>query len=80
MSTKRILSNTIDTNQEYEVVGLDLAKNCVSAALITIEGELIGIDRLEYQDLRKCAQEMPATTFAMEPCLSLIHISEPTRH
>ena len=71
MSTKRILSNTIDTNQEYEVVGLDLAKNCVSAALITIEGELIGIDRLEYQDLRKCAQEMPATTFAMEPCCEM---------
>ena len=41
MSTNRILSNTIDTNQEYEVIGLDLAKNCVSAALITLpEGEV----------------------------------------
>ncbi len=72
MSTKRILSNTIDTNQEYEVIGLDLAKDCVSAALITLpDGEVKGIDRLEYPDLLKCAQEMSATTFAMEPCCEM---------
>jgi len=72
MSTKTILSNTIDTNQDYEVIGLDLAKNWVSAALITLpDGEIKGIDRFEYHELLKCAQEMPATTFAMEPCCEM---------
>ena len=34
MSIKRILVNTIDTDLEYEVIGIDLAKNCVSAILV----------------------------------------------
>lgn len=50
MSIKRILVNTIDTDLEYEVIGIDLAKNCVSAILLTTDGEIFGIDRLDYQD------------------------------
>ncbi len=69
MSNKRILSNMIDTNREYEVIGLDLAKNGVSAVLIdAIDGDIQGIDRLNYDDLLKSAQAMSPTTFAMEPC------------
>ena len=49
MSIKRILVNTIDTDLEYEVIGIDLAKNCVSAILLTTDGEIFGIDRLDYQ-------------------------------
>ena len=48
MSIKRILVNTIDTDLEYEVIGIDLAKNCVSAILLTTDGEIFGIDRLDY--------------------------------
>lgn len=44
MSIKRILVNTIDTDLEYEVIGIDLAKNCVSAILLTTDGEIFGID------------------------------------
>ena len=51
MSIKRILVNTIDTDLEYEVIGIDLAKNCVSAILLTTDGEIFGIDRLDYQDV-----------------------------
>lgn len=50
MSIKRILVNTIDTDLEYEVIGIDLAKNCVSAILLTTDGEIFGIDRLDYQE------------------------------
>ena len=57
MSIKRILVNTIDTDLEYEVIGIDLAKNCVSAILLTTDGEIFGIDRLDYQELEKSAQE-----------------------
>ena len=35
MSVRRILAKTIDTDLEYEAIGIDLAKNCVSAALLT---------------------------------------------
>ena len=34
MSVRRILAKTIDTDLEYEAIGIDLAKNCVSAAQI----------------------------------------------
>lgn len=72
MSNKRILSNMIDTNREYEVIGLDLAKNGVSAVLIdAIDGDIQGIDRLNYDDLLKSAQAMSPTTFAMEPCTGI---------
>ena len=37
MSVRRILAKTIDTDLEYEAIGIDLAKNCVSAALLTPE-------------------------------------------
>ena len=33
MSVRRILAKTIDTDLEYEAIGIDLAKNCVSARL-----------------------------------------------
>ena len=71
MSIKRILVNTIDTDLEYEVIGIDLAKNCVSAILLTTDGEIFGIDRLDYQELEKSAQELSPTIFAMEPCRQL---------
>ncbi len=29
MSVRRILAKTIDTDLEYEAIGIDLAKNCV---------------------------------------------------
>lgn len=48
MSICMILAKSIDTNLEYEGIGLDLAKNCVSAVLITTDGEIVGIDRLDY--------------------------------
>ena len=48
MSVRRILAKTIDTDLEYEVIGIDLAKNCVSAALLTTDGEVVLIDRLDY--------------------------------
>ena len=50
MSIKRILVNTIDTNLEYEV---------------------IGIDRLGYQELEESAQKLSPTIFAMEPCTEM---------
>lgn len=30
MSVRRILAKTINTDLEYEAIGIDLAKNCVS--------------------------------------------------
>lgn len=41
MSVRRILAKTIDTDLEYEAIGIDLAKNCVSAALLTTDGEVV---------------------------------------
>ena len=51
MSVRRILAKTIDTDLEYEAIGIDLAKNCVSAALLTTDGEVVCIDRLDYSEL-----------------------------
>ena len=45
MSVRRILAKTIDTDLEYEAIGIDLAKNCVSAALLTTDGEVSGLHR-----------------------------------
>ena len=45
MSVRRILAKTIDTDLEYEAIGIDLAKNCVSAALLTTDSEVVCIDR-----------------------------------
>ena len=55
MSVRRILAKTIDTDLEYEAIGIDLAKNCVSAALLTTDGEVVCIDRLDYSELEKSA-------------------------
>ena len=41
MSVRRILAKTIDTDLEYEAIGIDLAKNCVSAALLISGTRLI---------------------------------------
>lgn len=71
MSIKRILVNTIDTNLEYEVIGIDLAKSCVSAILLIANGEIFGIDRLGYQELEESAQKLSPTIFAMEPCTEM---------
>lgn len=74
MSVRRILAKTIDTDLEYEAIGIDLAKNCVSAALITTEGEVVGIDRLDYSELEKSAQVLSPTTFVMEPCTEMNYL------
>ena len=74
MSVRRILAKTIDTDLEYEVIGIDLAKNCVSAALLTTDGEVVGIDRLDYSELEKSAQALSPTTFAMEPCTEMNYL------
>lgn len=71
MSIKRILVNTIDTDLEYEVIGIALAKNCVRAILLTTDGEIFGIDRLDYKELEKSAQELSPTISALEPCTEM---------
>ena len=76
MSVRRILAKTIDTDLEYEVIGIDLAKNCVSAALLTTDGEVVGIDRLDYSELEKSAQMLSPTTFAMEPCTEMNYLGK----
>ena len=49
MSRKeRLLVNAIDVEQEYKVIGLDLAKNDTSCVCIADSGEIIAIDRLSY--------------------------------
>ena len=63
MSVRRILAKTIDTDLEYEAIGIDLAKNCVSAALLTTDGEVVCIDRLDYSELEKSAQALSPTAF-----------------
>lgn len=74
MSVSKILAKTIDPDLEYEVIGIDLAKNCVSAVLLTTDGEVIGIDRLDYPELEKSAQELSPTIFAMEPCTEMNYL------
>ena len=74
MSVRRILAKTIDTDLEYEAIGIDLAKNCVSAALLTTDGEVVCIDRLDYSELEKSGQALSSTTFAMEPCTEMNYL------
>ena len=74
MSVRRILAKTIDTDLEYEAIGIDLAKNCVSVALLTTDGEVVCIDRLDYSELEKSAQALSPTTFAMEPCTEMNYL------
>lgn len=71
MSTKRILANEIDSNLDYEVIGLDLAKQNVSFVGITTDGEVIRIDRVDYSVLLEKATEMAPTTSGMEPCTEM---------
>lgn len=69
MSRKEILLvNTIDVEQEYKVIGLDMAKNDTSCVCIAESGEIIAIDRLSYPDLLEAAEQLSPTIFAMEPC------------
>ena len=74
MSVRRILAKTINTGLEYEAIGIDLAKNCVSVALLTTDGEVVCIDRLDYSELEKSAQVLCPTTFAMEPCTEMNYL------
>ena len=76
MSVRRILAKTINTDLEYEAIGIDLAKNCVSAALLTTDGEVVCIDRLDYSELEKSAQALSSTTFAMEPCTEMNYLGK----
>lgn len=71
MSVKRILAKEIDTNQSYEVIGLDLAKDNVSFVGITTDGEVIRVDRVEYTTLIEKAGQMDRTVFGMEPCTEM---------
>ena len=71
MSAKRILAKEIDANLDYEVIGLDLAKQNVSFVGITSDGEVIRIDRVDYSILLEKAAEMAPTTFGMEPCTEM---------
>ncbi len=69
MSRKeRLLVNAIDVEQEYKIIGLDLAKDDTSCVCIAESGEIIAIDRLSYADLLEAAEQLSPTIFAMEPC------------
>ena len=69
MSRKeRLLVSAIDVEQEYKVIGLDLAKNDTSCVCIAESGEIIAIDRLSYSSLLEVAEQLSPTIFAMEPC------------
>lgn len=76
MSRKRILVKSIDTSNSYQVIGIDLAKHLVSACLITDAGEILGIDRLSYDELLTSAENMTPTLFCMEPCPEVHYLTE----
>lgn len=76
MSKRRILVNRIDTSIKYQVIGIDLAKKDVSLCLVTDAGEILGIDRLSYDELLKSAQELAPTLFCMEPCVEMRYLCE----
>lgn len=65
---KRLLVNAIDVEQEYKIIGLDLAKDDTSCVCIAESGEIIAIDRLSYADLLEAAEQLSPTIFAIEPC------------
>ena len=48
MSNQRILAHELDANISWSVIGLDLAKNDVSLVGITVDGEIIRVDRMSY--------------------------------
>ena len=69
MSRKeRLPDKSIDVEQEYKIIGLDLAKDDTSCVWIAESGEIIAIDRLSYADLLEAADQLYPTIFAMEPC------------
>ena len=51
MSNSRIQPQALNAKLSWEIIGLDLAKNDVSFVGITLEGEIIRIDRLTYEQL-----------------------------
>ena len=64
MSRKeRLLVNAIDVEQEYKVIGLDLAKNDTSCVCIADSGEIIATDRLSYSDLLETAKQLSLPPF-----------------
>ena len=68
MSVRRILAKTIDTDLEYEAIGIDLAKNCVSAALLTTDGEVVCIDRLDVYQIKQLIYESPVPDSRLQHC------------
>lgn len=68
MSNSRIQSKALNAKLSWEIIGLDLAKNDLSFVGITLEGEIIRIDRLSYEQLVEFSRDTDPTTFAMEPC------------
>ena len=80
---KRLTVQRLDVTEEYQVIGLDLAKNDVTVFGITQEGELHCIDRLKYPELLRQAEQLIPTVFAMEPCNGmnyLVHELEQLGH
>ena len=51
MSNSRIQPQALNAKLSWEIIGLDLAKNDVSFVGITLEGEIIRIERLTYEQL-----------------------------
>ena len=81
MSVRRILAKTIDTDLEYEAIGIDLAKNCVSVALLTTDGEVVCMISLKYanglrnganSDTHRCKQ---LTEHGEERCIKLREVA-----
>ena len=68
MSNSRIQSKALNAKLSWEIIGLDLAKNDLSFVGITLEGEIIRMDRLSYEQLVEFSRDTDPTTFAMEPC------------
>ena len=68
MSNSRIQPQALNAKLSWEIIGLDLAKNDVSFVGITLEGEIIRIDRLTYEQLLEFSKKTDPTIFAMEPC------------
>ena len=45
-------------------------------ASLTTDGEVVGIDRLDYSELEKSAQALSPTTFAMEPYTEMNYLGK----
>lgn len=68
MSNVTITAKEFDTQIQWKVVGLDLAKHDLSLVAISEEGEVYRIERISYEDLLEKASNMSPTVFSLEPC------------